>query len=89
VFIDADKENTRPYFEWSLKLSRTGTVIFVDNLVRNGTIVDADSTDTQVIGMRAFMDYVTGEKRVDVTAVQTVGSKGYDGFAMACVIEPG
>ena len=89
IFIDADKENTRPYFEWSLTLARTGTVIFVDNLVRNGSIIDADSTDSQVTGMREFMDYVTGEKRVDLTAVQTVGSKGYDGFALAYVIEPG
>jgi predicted O-methyltransferase YrrM len=89
VFIDADKENTRPYFEGALKLSRVGTLIFVDNLVRSGKIVDADSTDSQVLGMREFMDYVRDEKRVDITAVQTVGSKGYDGFALAYVTESG
>jgi predicted O-methyltransferase YrrM len=89
VFIDADKENTRPYFEGALKLSRVGTLIFVDNLVRNGNIIDADSTDSQVVGMREFMDYVKNEKRVDITGVQTVGSKGYDGFALAYVTEAG
>jgi predicted O-methyltransferase YrrM len=85
VFIDADKENTRPYFELSLALSRPGTVIFVDNIVRNGSLVDPDATDSQVLGMRAFMDYVTNEARVEITGVQTVGSKGYDGFALAYV----
>jgi len=89
VFIDADKENTRAYFELCLKLSHVGTVIFVDNLVRNGTVIDAESTDAQVVGMREFMSYVTNEKRVDVTAVQTVGSKGYDGFALAYVTGAG
>jgi caffeoyl-CoA O-methyltransferase len=89
VFIDADKENTRAYFELCLQLSHVGTAIFVDNLVRNGGIVDAESTDAQVVGMREFMSYVTNEKRVDVTAVQTVGSKGYDGFALAYVTEAG
>jgi predicted O-methyltransferase YrrM len=86
VFIDADKENTRPYFEWSLKLSHPGTVIVVDNLVRNGAVMDATSTDSQVLGMRAFMDYVHDETAVEITAVQTVGSKGYDGFALAYVL---
>ena len=89
VFIDADKENTRRYFELCLQLSHVGTAIFVDNLVRNGGIVDAESTDAQVVGMREFMSYVADEKRVDVTAVQTVGSKGYDGFALAYVTEAG
>jgi predicted O-methyltransferase YrrM len=89
IFIDADKENTRPYFEWCLKLSRVGTVIFVDNLVRGGGIIDGDTTDTAVLGMREWLDYVTTEKRVDVTAVQTVGSKGYDGYGLAYVIEAG
>jgi predicted O-methyltransferase YrrM len=89
IFIDADKENTRPYFEWSLKLSRVGTVIFVDNVVRSGGISDLDTTDSQVLGVREWLDVVSGDKRVDVTAVQTVGSKGYDGFALAYVIEAG
>jgi predicted O-methyltransferase YrrM len=86
VFIDADKENTRPYFEWSLRLARSGALIIVDNLVRAGKVADASSTDAQVLGMRSFLDYVQNEKRVDVTAVQTVGSKGYDGFALALVL---
>jgi predicted O-methyltransferase YrrM len=89
VFIDADKENTRAYFEWSLKLSHVGTVIVVDNVVRNGEVADASSTNSQVLGMREWLDYVSGEKRVDVTAVQTVGTKGYDGFALAYVVAPG
>jgi predicted O-methyltransferase YrrM len=72
-----------------LKLSRVGTVIFVDNLVRGGGIIDGDTTDTAVLGMREWLDYVTTEKRVDVTAVQTVGSKGYDGYGLAYVIEAG
>jgi len=85
VFIDADKENTRAYFEWSLSLSKVGTVIVVDNVVRNGGLIDAETKDAQVLGMRQFMDYASTEKRVEVTAVQTVGSKGYDGFAFAYV----
>lgn len=89
ILIDADKENTRAYFEWSLKLSRAGTLIFVDNLVRNGAIIEGDTNDPQVRGMREWMDYVTDEDRVEVTGVQTVGSKGYDGFALAYVIDAG
>jgi predicted O-methyltransferase YrrM len=85
VFIDADKENTRAYFEWSLKMAHPGTLIFVDNLVRNGALIDGTTGDTQVRGMREFMDYAASEKRVEATAVQTVGSKGYDGFALAYV----
>jgi predicted O-methyltransferase YrrM len=85
VFIDADKENTRPYFELSLELSHPGTVIFIDNIVRNGALIDSETSDSQVLGMRAFMDYVTTESRVEITGVQTVGSKGYDGFALAYV----
>jgi predicted O-methyltransferase YrrM len=85
IFIDADKENTRSYFELSLGLSHPGTVIFVDNIVRNGALVDSDATDSQVLGMREFMDYVGTEPRVEITGVQTVGSKGYDGFALAYV----
>jgi predicted O-methyltransferase YrrM len=89
VFIDADKENTRPYFEWSLKLSRVGTVIVVDNVVRAGGIADANVNDSQVLGMRKWLAEVNTDKRVDVTAIQTVGSKGYDGFALAYVTEAG
>jgi predicted O-methyltransferase YrrM len=89
IFIDADKENTRAYFEWCLKLSHVGTVIVVDNVVRAGGIIDGDTTDAQVLGMREWLDYASEERRVDVTAVQTVGSKGYDGFALAYVNEAG
>jgi predicted O-methyltransferase YrrM len=85
IFIDADKENTRGYFERSIELAHPGTLIFVDNLVRDGELIDGASTDTRVLGMREFMDYAATEKRVDATAVQTVGSKGYDGFALAYV----
>jgi predicted O-methyltransferase YrrM len=87
VFIDADKENTKPYFEWSIRLTRPGSLIVVDNVVRSGRIVDAGA-DSQVDGMRAFFDYVKTETRVDASAIQTVGSKGYDGFALARVLGP-
>jgi predicted O-methyltransferase YrrM len=86
IFIDADKVNTAPYFTWALKLSRVGSIIIVDNVVRNGAIVDADSTDEGVIGVRNFNDLLKKEKRVDATAIQTVGSKGYDGFAVMVVV---
>jgi predicted O-methyltransferase YrrM len=89
IFIDADKQNTRPYFEWSLKLSRAGTVIVVDNVVRGGGIADPSVNDSQVLGMREWLAEVSSDKRVDVTAIQTVGSKGYDGFALAYVNEAG
>lgn len=84
AFIDADKENTRNYFESCLELSRVGTVIFVDNLVRGGALIDAGG-DSQVQGMRQFVDYAGADDRVELTGVQTVGSKGHDGFALAYV----
>lgn len=83
VFIDADKVNTAPYFTWALKLTRIGSIIIVDNVVRDGAIVDAASTDEGVQGVRRFNELLKAEKRVDATAIQTVGSKGYDGFAIA------
>lgn len=85
VFIDADKENSVAYFDASLALSHAGTVIIVDNVVREGAIVDGTSTDTNVLGMRRLMERVAREPRVSATAIQTVGSKGYDGFLMAMV----
>ncbi len=88
VFIDADKENNADYFRWALKLSRRGSVIIVDNVVRDGKVVDAASRDSMVIGTRRFYEAIAAEPRVDATAVQTVGRKGYDGFAVALVIEP-
>jgi predicted O-methyltransferase YrrM len=82
IFIDADKVNTAPYFTWALKLSRPGSLIIVDNVVRDGAVADAASTDTSVQGMRRFYEAVKAEPRVDATAIQTVGIKGYDGVAI-------
>ncbi|RKI10629.1 O-methyltransferase [Corallococcus sp. AB030] len=85
TFIDADKVRTAEYFAWALKLSRKGSVILTDNVVRKGGVVDADSTDANIQGMRRFYEAVAAEPRVSATAVQTVGSKGYDGFSLALV----
>ena len=85
IFIDADKTNTVPYFEWALKLSRPGSLIVVDNVVRKGAVTDSRSTDKDVQGMRRFYERLSNEPRVAATAIQTVGSKGYDGFAIAIV----
>jgi len=84
-FIDADKVNTVPYFEWALKLSRPGSIIVVDNVVRKGEIVDPASADKAVQAMRRFYERLADEPRVAATAIQTVGTKGYDGFAIALV----
>jgi predicted O-methyltransferase YrrM len=88
IFIDADKPSTTDYFQWALRLSRKGSVIVVDNVVRNGRLVDP-SADADAQGMRRFMAALAGERRVSATAVQTVGVKGYDGFAIAVVDTPG
>lgn len=85
VFIDADKPSIPSYFTEALRLSRPGTVIVVDNVVRNGAIADAQSSDPAVVGVRAFADLVADEPRVRGTAIQTVGRKGYDGFAVVVV----
>lgn len=85
IFLDADKEGYTTYFEWSLKLSRRGTVIIADNVVRDGQVLKAKSKDAGVPGIRKFNRAVTAEKRVKATAIQTVGSKGYDGFALMVV----
>jgi len=89
VFIDADKESTVDYFEWALRLSRPGTVVIVDNVVRGGAVTDPDHADPRVHGVRRFFDRLAREKRVTATAIQTVGSKGYDGFAIALVTAVG
>jgi predicted O-methyltransferase YrrM len=86
IFIDADKQSYPEYFTWSLKLSRKGTVIIADNVVRKGGVVDAGSPDPMVQGVRRMNELVANEPRVSATAVQTVGSKGYDGFMMALVV---
>ena len=85
IFIDADKENNVPYFKWALKLSRPGSVIIVDNVVRDGAVVDPANHDPMILGIRELNDLLAGESRVSATAVQTVGSKGYDGFILARV----
>ena len=86
IFIDADKPNNPHYLEWSLKLSRPGTLIIGDNVVRNGAVSDPASTDANVQGVRNFFDLMANNPRLSATALQTVGSKGYDGFSMALVI---
>jgi len=85
IFIDADKPNIPVYFEWALKLSRPGTLIIVDNVVRDGAVIDADSTDPSVQGVRRFIELLGAESRASGTAIQTVGTKGYDGFAIVLV----
>jgi predicted O-methyltransferase YrrM len=86
VFIDADKPNTPAYFTWALKLTRPGSVIIVDNVVREGAVADAESEDESVRAMRQLMEMMAAEPRVAATVIQTVGSKGYDGFAFALVV---
>jgi predicted O-methyltransferase YrrM len=85
VFIDADKASTPDYFNWALKLSRPGTVIIVDNVIRDGAVIDSDSTDPNIQGVRRFNKMLAAEPRVTATTIQTVGSKGYDGFTLAVV----
>jgi predicted O-methyltransferase YrrM len=87
IFIDADKPNTPNYLTWALKFSRPGTLLIGDNVVREGEIADASSTDENVQGQRRFLEMMAAEPRLSATALQTVGSKGYDGFAMALVLE--
>ena len=85
IFIDADKENIPDYFEWSMKLSHPGTLIIVDNVVRDGAVIDANSPDPRIEGVRKFVDLLAAESRASGTTIQTVGIKGYDGFAMVLV----
>jgi predicted O-methyltransferase YrrM len=85
VFIDADKPNNRHYLSSALKLSRPGTVIVCDNVVRDGDVIDTSGRDPNVEGARAAFAFIGKEKRLDGTAIQTVGVKGYDGFAIAIV----
>ncbi len=85
VFIDADKVSYPQYLEWSVRLSRPGTLIVADNVVRDGAVIDADSTDPSVRGVRRFNELLAADPRLTATAIQTVGVKGYDGFAVALV----
>jgi predicted O-methyltransferase YrrM len=87
IFIDADKESTAEYFRWALKLSRRGSLIVVDNVVREGTLIDENRRDAHIQGIRDFYTLAAAERRVNMTAIQTVGIKGYDGFAVALVVE--
>src|SRR5262249_26776186 len=83
TFLDADKPNIPEYFAWALKLSRRGSLIVVDNVVRKGAVIDAASEDPSVQGVRRFNELLAAERRVSATAIQTVGGKGYDGFTLA------
>jgi predicted O-methyltransferase YrrM len=85
IFIDADKPNNPSYIKWALALSRTGTVIVGDNVVRGGAVADPTSTDTNVRGVRDFISIIAAEPRLTATAIQTVGEKGWDGFVLARV----
>jgi predicted O-methyltransferase YrrM len=85
IFIDADKPSNPDYFSQSLELSRVGTIIIIDNVIRNGAVIDEHSTDTSVQGVRRMNKMLAADPRVTATALQTVGSKGYDGFAMVLV----
>ena len=86
IFIDADKAGYPEYLEWSLKLSCPGTVIVADNVVRDGKVIEPDNPDPNIQGVRRFTELVAAEPRLAATALQTVGAKGYDGFAIAVVL---
>jgi predicted O-methyltransferase YrrM len=85
IFIDADKPNNPHYLSWAMRLSRPGTVIICDNVIRDGAVLNRDGRDENVEGARAAFAFIGGERRLDGTAIQTVGAKGYDGFAIAIV----
>lgn len=85
VFIDADKRNNPGYLEWSLRLSRPGTLIIADNVVRGGAVADRASPDPDVQGVRRFNELIAADSRLTATAIQTVGAKGWDGFALVLV----
>ena len=88
VFIDADKPNNAAYLEWALRLTRPGSAIVVDNVVRQGSILEAASDDPLIQGTRALFEAIAREPRLKATAIQTVGSKGHDGFVLARVVSP-
>lgn len=85
VFIDADKENNVAYVEWAISLGRPGTVIVVDNIARQGRVLDPQPGDEQAAAVRAMFDMMGAHPRLDTAAIQTVGTKGWDGFAIAVV----
>ena len=86
IFVDADKAGIPDYFGWALRLSRPGSLIIVDNVVRRGAVIDPESDDPGVRGVRRFNELVAAEPRVSATAIQTVGAKGWDGFAFVVVL---
>jgi predicted O-methyltransferase YrrM len=85
IFVDANKRDNPAYFEWSMRLSRRGSVLVFDNVVRDGAVIDPNSPNPDVQGIRRFNELLAADPRVSATAIQTVGSKGYDGFAIALV----
>jgi predicted O-methyltransferase YrrM len=85
VFIDADKPSNPDYVEWALKITRPGSVIIVDNVVRDGAVADSASEDSAVLGVRRMNELIAADQRLTATAIQTVGSKGYDGILVALV----
>lgn len=85
IFIDADKKNNPAYLRWALRLSRPGTLIIADNIVRDGEILNAESPDDNVHGVRTFLSMLANHPQLTATAIQTVGAKGWDGFALAVV----
>jgi predicted O-methyltransferase YrrM len=86
IFIDADKQSYPEYLVWALKLARPGSLIIADNVVRKGGVIDPASADPNVQGVRRFNELLAAEPSLSATAIQTVGSKGYDGFALALVL---
>ena len=86
IFLDADKKSLPDYLEWSLKLAHPGTVIVADNVVRDGKVLDANSSDPDVQGVRRFLEQAAKNPRLSATALQTVGARGYDGFALIRVL---
>jgi len=85
VFIDADKPSCPAYLEWALKLTQPGSLIIIDNVVRNGGVSNASSTDANVRGVRHALEMMASNPNIEATAIQTVGGKGYDGFALGLV----
>jgi predicted O-methyltransferase YrrM len=87
IFIDADKPSVPEYFQWALRLSKPGSLIIVDNVVREGALIDKETTDASAVGVRRLHDMLGTESRVSATTIQTVGAKGHDGFLIALVNE--
>jgi len=85
IFIDADKRNNPAYLEWAINYSRSGTLIIGDNVIRNGRVADGDTSDWNLQGVRVFLSMMGSHPRLDATAIQTVGAKGWDGFSLALV----